>query len=190
MHEGCSMWERAVSGCCHCRRTHRRRPLPRRRQAIDEEAAVAAVQAAFDAGINFFDTSPYYGDTRSEAVRGCRGGGRWVVGSSRGCRASSPAVERCISQPKTRPGWLAAHQRLCCPVASRRRCWGGVWLRCRATRLWWPPRWAATAPTPSTSGGVGAGGGAGVRGWGSGGRLGASWAAGRQQGSEYVWAAG
>jgi L-galactose dehydrogenase len=28
------------------------------------------VVAAFEAGINFFDTSPYYGDTKSEAVLG------------------------------------------------------------------------------------------------------------------------
>lgn len=39
-------------------------------QAIDEEEGVAAVKAAFDLGINFFDTSPFYGDTRSETVGG------------------------------------------------------------------------------------------------------------------------
>lgn len=38
-------------------------------QAIDEDEGVAAVKEAFDLGINFFDTSPYYGDTKSEAVR-------------------------------------------------------------------------------------------------------------------------
>lgn len=36
---------------------------------------MAAVKAAFDAGVNLFDTSPYYGDTRSEAVRDSGGGG-------------------------------------------------------------------------------------------------------------------
>ncbi|KAL4423164.1 hypothetical protein ABPG77_007817 [Micractinium sp. CCAP 211/92] len=39
-------------------------------QAIDEEEGVAAVKEAFDRGINFFDTSPFYGDTRSETVLG------------------------------------------------------------------------------------------------------------------------
>lgn len=39
-------------------------------QAIDEDEGVAAVKEAFDLGINFFDTSPYYGDTKSEAVLG------------------------------------------------------------------------------------------------------------------------
>ena len=46
-------------------------------QDIDEAEGVAAVKEAFDLGINFFDTSPYYGDTKSETVRG-RGG---TVGS-------------------------------------------------------------------------------------------------------------
>ncbi|PRW05776.1 L-galactose dehydrogenase [Chlorella sorokiniana] len=39
-------------------------------QAIDEDEGVAAVKEAFDLGINFFDTSPYYGDTKSETVLG------------------------------------------------------------------------------------------------------------------------
>lgn len=30
---------------------------------------MAAVKEAYEVGINFFDTSPYYGDTKSEAVR-------------------------------------------------------------------------------------------------------------------------
>lgn len=38
-------------------------------QDIDEDEGVAAVKEAFDLGINFFDTSPYYGDTKSETVR-------------------------------------------------------------------------------------------------------------------------
>ncbi|KAL4440572.1 hypothetical protein ABPG75_003573 [Micractinium tetrahymenae] len=41
-----------------------------RLQAIDEGEGVAAVKEAFDRGINFFDTSPFYGDTRSETVLG------------------------------------------------------------------------------------------------------------------------
>lgn len=39
-------------------------------QAIDEKEGVAAVKEAFDLGINFFDTSPFYGDTKSETVLG------------------------------------------------------------------------------------------------------------------------
>ena len=37
-------------------------------QETDEEAGVEAVHEAFRLGINFFDTSPLYGATRSETV--------------------------------------------------------------------------------------------------------------------------
>ncbi|PNW73386.1 hypothetical protein CHLRE_14g630400v5 [Chlamydomonas reinhardtii] len=37
---------------------------------VDEAGAIAAVHAAFAAGVNFFDTSPYYGATRSETLLG------------------------------------------------------------------------------------------------------------------------
>lgn len=37
-------------------------------QEVDHDAAVDAVRAAFEAGINVFDTSPYYGLTRSETA--------------------------------------------------------------------------------------------------------------------------
>ena len=37
-------------------------------QEIDEDAGVEAVHEAFRLGINFFDTSPLYGTTRSETV--------------------------------------------------------------------------------------------------------------------------
>lgn len=37
---------------------------------IKEEDAIAAVQEAFRLGINFFDSSPYYGDTLSEKMLG------------------------------------------------------------------------------------------------------------------------
>jgi L-galactose dehydrogenase len=37
-------------------------------QDIDEDAGVAAVHEAFALGINLFDTSPFYGSTRSETV--------------------------------------------------------------------------------------------------------------------------
>lgn len=39
-------------------------------ESIDEDEGIAAVRLAFELGINFFDTSPYYGDTRSEKVLG------------------------------------------------------------------------------------------------------------------------
>lgn len=39
-------------------------------QAVTEAEHIAAVEAAFARGINLFDTSPYYGDTKSEAVLG------------------------------------------------------------------------------------------------------------------------
>ncbi len=41
-------------------------------QAIDEDAGVNSVLEAFKLGINFFDTSPFYGDTKSEMVRPTR----------------------------------------------------------------------------------------------------------------------
>ena len=37
---------------------------------IDESAAVRAVQVAVDHGINYIDTSPYYGNTKAETVLG------------------------------------------------------------------------------------------------------------------------
>lgn len=37
-------------------------------QDIDEGVGVQSVVEAFRAGINFFDTSPFYGDTKSETV--------------------------------------------------------------------------------------------------------------------------
>lgn len=39
-------------------------------QAIDEAQAIRAVHATLDMGVNYIDTSPYYGLTRSEAVLG------------------------------------------------------------------------------------------------------------------------
>ena len=41
-------------------------------QVIDEEEGVRAVHEAFKRGINFFDTSPFYGGTKSETVRASR----------------------------------------------------------------------------------------------------------------------
>lgn len=45
-------------------------PIPHRLQEIDEDEGIAAVHEAFALGINFFDTSPFYGITRSESVLG------------------------------------------------------------------------------------------------------------------------
>lgn len=59
-------------------------------QAIDEDEGVAAVKEAFDLGINFFDTSPYYGDTKSEAVRRQRG---LLSGDARAAAAAPTAVD-------------------------------------------------------------------------------------------------
>ncbi|GAB4819507.1 hypothetical protein N2152v2_006553 [Parachlorella kessleri] len=44
--------------------------FPQGLQDIDEEAGVQSVVEAFNRGINFFDTSPFYGDTKSEMVLG------------------------------------------------------------------------------------------------------------------------
>lgn len=38
-------------------------------QEINEAEGIASVHEAFKLGINFFDTSPFYGSTKSEAVR-------------------------------------------------------------------------------------------------------------------------
>lgn len=45
-------------------------PHHRHPQEINEADGVAAVHEAFRLGVNFFDTSPFYGATRSEAVLG------------------------------------------------------------------------------------------------------------------------
>jgi len=45
-------------------------PLGGAFRAIDENDGVRAVQTALDLGINFIDTAPYYGATRSEAILG------------------------------------------------------------------------------------------------------------------------
>ena len=37
-------------------------------QAIDEDICIKAVHNAFHAGVNFYDTSPFYGSTKSETV--------------------------------------------------------------------------------------------------------------------------
>ena len=37
-------------------------------EPLDEEEGIKAVHEAFRSGINYFDTSPYYGDLRSERV--------------------------------------------------------------------------------------------------------------------------
>lgn len=39
-------------------------------QEVDPEEGTRAVEAAFKMGINFFDTSPFYGDTKSETALG------------------------------------------------------------------------------------------------------------------------
>eukprot|EP00877_Chromochloris_zofingiensis_P005271 jgi/Chrzof1/14745/Cz09g14110.t1 len=45
-------------------------PLGGEYQAIDEAEGIRSVHEAFNLGINFFDTSPYYGSTKSETVLG------------------------------------------------------------------------------------------------------------------------
>jgi len=52
------------------------------RQDIDEHAGVAAVHEAFALGINLFDTSPFYGSTRSETVRASTGSSLMGIGSA------------------------------------------------------------------------------------------------------------
>lgn len=42
-------------------------------QQINEDEGIAAVHEAFRLGINFFDTSPFYGGTRSEQVSSSQG---------------------------------------------------------------------------------------------------------------------
>jgi predicted aldo/keto reductase-like oxidoreductase len=40
-------------------------------QEINEAAGIESVHEAFRLGINFFDTSPFYGTTKSETVSLC-----------------------------------------------------------------------------------------------------------------------
>lgn len=58
-----------------------RLPPPPGLKDIDEGEGVAAVKEAFDLGINLFDTSPFYGATKSEAV----GGRGWTRGFAGWC---------------------------------------------------------------------------------------------------------
>ncbi len=50
-------------------------------QAVDEAGCRQAVHDAFHAGVNYIDTSPFYGDTKAETVRCGR------VHRGRGCSA-------------------------------------------------------------------------------------------------------
>lgn len=43
----------------------------KRSQEINEEEGIRSVHEAFRLGINFFDTSPFYGTTKSEQARTC-----------------------------------------------------------------------------------------------------------------------
>lgn len=42
--------------------------MPSALQTLDVEEGIASVHEALNLGINFFDTSPYYGITKSEKV--------------------------------------------------------------------------------------------------------------------------
>ncbi len=84
--------------------------------AVEQTAATAAVRAALDAGITFFDTAPYYGATRAESVLGValRGVPRtaYVLATKVGRYGPSPAdfdfsaarVERSVDESLTRLG--------------------------------------------------------------------------------------
>jgi hypothetical protein len=59
-------------------------------QEINEADGIASVHEAFRLGINFFDTSPFYGSTRSEAVREREQGGPPIAGCTQ-----SPVAGHC-----------------------------------------------------------------------------------------------
>ncbi len=50
-----------------CPSSHQR-SNPVKQDNFDEAEGIRSVHAAFQAGINLFDTSPYYGSLRSEQV--------------------------------------------------------------------------------------------------------------------------
>jgi L-galactose dehydrogenase len=56
-------------------------------QEINEAEGIASVHEAFRLGINFFDTSPFYGNTKSEQV----------LSLSSAPAAAPPAVLACAS---------------------------------------------------------------------------------------------
>jgi Aldo/keto reductase family len=62
-------------------------------QDIDEEEGVRAVHEAFRLGINYFDTSPFYGSTRSEQVSPCGGMAGTAKPSRRRCRLRLPSSQ-------------------------------------------------------------------------------------------------
>ena len=55
----------------YCHHGHRNYVIGWPQEPLDEEAGIKAVHEAFKSGINYFDTSPYYGDLRSERVGCC-----------------------------------------------------------------------------------------------------------------------
>jgi aryl-alcohol dehydrogenase-like predicted oxidoreductase len=65
---------------------------------VDEDAALATLHAAADAGVTFFDTADVYGDGRSERLvarfRRERGGDDLFVATKMGRRADAPVVDR------------------------------------------------------------------------------------------------
>lgn len=54
-------------------------------QDVSQDTATEAVRTAFDLGITLFDTSPFYGLTKSESVRRGEGVKLWLMKASSGC---------------------------------------------------------------------------------------------------------
>jgi predicted aldo/keto reductase-like oxidoreductase len=66
--EGCTPDVGILPGCRRAQADCTAERTKRHPQDIDEEEGVHAVHEAFRLGINYFDTSPFYGSTRSEQV--------------------------------------------------------------------------------------------------------------------------
>jgi hypothetical protein len=104
-------------------RTHASLPLPHPLcpQEINEADGIAAVHEAFRLGINFFDSSPFYGGTKSETVRRAqrrRRQRRRPLGGApaRGCEARGDAPTPRFQQRPEGRAMAAQHSwwRRCC----------------------------------------------------------------------------
>jgi aryl-alcohol dehydrogenase-like predicted oxidoreductase len=90
-------------------------------QEINEADGIASVHEAFKLGINFFDSSPFYGGTKSETVRNCCVAASavklQVLGKRTGSRGQQENNASRLSQQQQQQGSLDAG--LCNNLLSR-----------------------------------------------------------------------
>ena len=112
MHDGCpGTW------MIHSRVKSQKHTL----QDIDEEEGVRAVHEAFRLGINYFDTSPFYGGTRSEQVSPCGGMAALAKSTCWRCRKCLPRHSPAAAAAAAAAGYITETRQPCILC----RCWAG-----------------------------------------------------------------